>query len=126
MPLEVAQSGYFKLDKAGDLWTCGALHGKVSGAFKLMGTQHGWQEVALFSSLAQAIVDVGATANPQTGHQARDTHRTKINCAGLPDQCSSTKSMNPRSTEVETSLTVSACPTRSSGSAPVSRPSAGG
>jgi NAD(P)H dehydrogenase (quinone) len=37
------------LDQAGGLWMRGALHGKVGGAFTSTATQHGGQEVTLFS-----------------------------------------------------------------------------
>ena len=37
------------LDQAGGLWMKGALVGKVGGAFTSTGTQHGGQEVTLFS-----------------------------------------------------------------------------
>jgi NAD(P)H dehydrogenase (quinone) len=37
------------LDQAGGLWARGALHGKVGGAFTSTATQHGGQEMTLFS-----------------------------------------------------------------------------
>ena len=37
------------LDQAGGLWASGALNGKVGGAFTSTATQHGGQEVTLFS-----------------------------------------------------------------------------
>src|SRR5260370_29429589 len=37
------------LDQAGGLWMRGAFHGKVGGAFTSTATQHGGQEVTLFS-----------------------------------------------------------------------------
>jgi NAD(P)H dehydrogenase (quinone) len=37
------------LDQAGELWVRGALNGKVGGAFTSTATQHGGQEVTLFS-----------------------------------------------------------------------------
>src|ERR1700694_2025500 len=37
------------LNQAGGLWMKGALHGKVGGAFTSTATQHGGQEVTLFS-----------------------------------------------------------------------------
>src|SRR5271154_7516672 len=40
------------LDQAGGLWMRGALHGKVGGAFSSSGTQHGGQEMTLFSIIA--------------------------------------------------------------------------
>ena len=36
-------------DAAGGLWARGALHGKVAGAFTSTATQHGGQEITLFS-----------------------------------------------------------------------------
>jgi NAD(P)H dehydrogenase (quinone) len=46
-----SQMGNF-LDQAGGLWMRGALHGKVGGAFSSTGTQHGGQEMTLFSIIA--------------------------------------------------------------------------
>lgn len=43
------------LDQAGGLWQRGALHGKVGGAFTSTGTQHGGQEVTLFSILTNLL-----------------------------------------------------------------------
>src|SRR5882724_5436335 len=43
------------LDQAGGLWTRGALHGKVGGAFTSTGTQHGGQEVTLFSIITNLL-----------------------------------------------------------------------
>jgi NAD(P)H dehydrogenase (quinone) len=43
-----SQMGAF-LDQAGGLWASGALNGKVGGAFTSSATQHGGQEVTLFS-----------------------------------------------------------------------------
>src|SRR6266481_2748327 len=40
------------LDQAGGLWMKGALNGKVGGAFTATATQHGGQEVTLFSIIA--------------------------------------------------------------------------
>ncbi len=40
------------LDQAGGLWMRGALHGKVGGAFTSTATQHGGQEMTLFSIIA--------------------------------------------------------------------------
>jgi NAD(P)H dehydrogenase (quinone) len=37
------------LDQAGGLWARGALHGKVGGAFTSSASQHGGQEITLFS-----------------------------------------------------------------------------
>ena len=43
------------LDQAGGLWARGALNGKVGGAFTSTATQHGGQEMTLFSILANLM-----------------------------------------------------------------------
>src|ERR1700737_104080 len=43
------------LDQAGSLWMRGALNGKVGGAFSSSGTQHGGQEMTLFSIIANLL-----------------------------------------------------------------------
>src|SRR6266545_1823330 len=43
------------LDQAGGLWTKGALHGKVGGAFTASATQHGGQETTLFSIITNLL-----------------------------------------------------------------------
>jgi NAD(P)H dehydrogenase (quinone) len=43
------------LDQAGGLWTRGALHGKVGGAFSSSATQHGGQEATLFSIITNLL-----------------------------------------------------------------------
>jgi NAD(P)H dehydrogenase (quinone) len=43
------------LDQAGGLWMRGALHGKVGGAFTSTATQHGGQEVTLFSLITNLL-----------------------------------------------------------------------
>ena len=43
------------LDQAGGLWARGALHGKVGGAFTSSATQHGGQEVTLFSIITNLL-----------------------------------------------------------------------
>lgn len=43
------------LDQAGGLWLRGALHGKVGGAFTSTATQHGGQEITLFSIIANLL-----------------------------------------------------------------------
>ena len=43
------------LDQAGGLWMRGALVGKVGGAFTSTGTQHGGQEVTLFSVITNLL-----------------------------------------------------------------------
>jgi NAD(P)H dehydrogenase (quinone) len=42
-------------DQAGGVWTRGALNGKVGGAFSSTGTQHGGQEMTLFSIIANLM-----------------------------------------------------------------------
>jgi len=43
------------LDQAGGLWAKGALHGKVGGAFTSTATQHGGQEMTLFSIITNLL-----------------------------------------------------------------------
>jgi len=43
------------LDQAGGLWAKGALNGKVGGAFTSTATQHGGQEVTLFSVITNLM-----------------------------------------------------------------------
>ncbi|MFG1372191.1 NAD(P)H:quinone oxidoreductase [Xanthobacter oligotrophicus] len=43
------------LDQAGGLWARGALNGKVGGAFTATATQHGGQEVTLFSIITNLM-----------------------------------------------------------------------
>jgi NAD(P)H dehydrogenase (quinone) len=43
------------LDQAGGLWMRGAFNGKVGGAFTSTATQHGGQEVTLFSIIANLL-----------------------------------------------------------------------
>lgn len=49
-----SQMGAF-LDQAGGLWARGALNGKVGGAFTSTATQHGGQEVTLFSIITNLM-----------------------------------------------------------------------
>jgi NAD(P)H dehydrogenase (quinone) len=51
MPAQMASF----LDQAGGLWMKGALHGKVGGAFTSSATQHGGQEVTLFSIITNLM-----------------------------------------------------------------------
>lgn len=43
------------LDQTGGLWAKGALHGKVGGAFTSTATQHGGQELTLFSIITNLM-----------------------------------------------------------------------
>ena len=43
------------LDQAGGLWARGVLHGKVGAAFTSTGTQHGGQEMTLFSLITNML-----------------------------------------------------------------------
>jgi NAD(P)H dehydrogenase (quinone) len=43
------------LDQAGGLWAKGALHGKVGAAFSSSATQHGGQEMTLFSIITNLL-----------------------------------------------------------------------
>lgn len=51
MPTQMASF----LDQAGGLWARGALHGKVGGAFTSTATQHGGQEMTLFSIITNLL-----------------------------------------------------------------------
>ena len=51
MPAQMASF----LDQAGGLWARGALNGKVGGAFTSTATQHGGQEVTLFSVITNLM-----------------------------------------------------------------------
>lgn len=51
MPAQMASF----LDQAGGLWARGALHGKVGGAFTSTATQHGGQEMTLFSVITNLL-----------------------------------------------------------------------
>jgi len=51
MPAQMASF----LDQAGGLWARGALNGKVGGAFTSTATQHGGQELTLFSVIANLM-----------------------------------------------------------------------
>lgn len=51
MPAQMASF----LDQGGGLWMKGALHGKVGGAFTSSATQHGGQEVTLFSIITNLM-----------------------------------------------------------------------
>lgn len=50
----VSQMASF-LDQTGGLWASGALNGKVGGAFTSTATQHGGQEVTLFSIITNLL-----------------------------------------------------------------------
>ena len=62
------------LDQAGGLWARGALNGKVGAAFTSTATQHGGQEVTLFSVITNllhfgmTIVGLDYGYAPQMGH----------------------------------------------------------
>ena len=43
------------LDQAGGLWMRGAFHGKVGGAFTSTATQHGGQEMTLFTVITNLL-----------------------------------------------------------------------
>lgn len=51
MPAQMASF----LDQAGGLWARGALNGKIGGAFTSTATQHGGQEVTLFSMITNLM-----------------------------------------------------------------------
>ena len=61
------------LDQAGSLWMRGALNGKVGGAFSSSGTQHGGQEMTLFSIIAN-LLHFGGDRRPRLWpRRSRDT-----------------------------------------------------
>ncbi len=64
------------LDQAGGLWAKGALNGKVGGAFTSTATQHGGQEMTLFSIIANLLA-------------LRHDHCRAAYSHARPDECSS-------------------------------------
>jgi NAD(P)H dehydrogenase (quinone) len=61
------------LDQAGGLWASGALNGKVGGAFTSTASQHGGQEVTLFSIITN-LMHFGMTiVGLDYGYQAQMT-----------------------------------------------------
>ncbi len=61
------------LDQAGGLWMRGALHGKVGGAFSSSGTQHGGQEMTLFSIIANLFHFGMTIVGLDYGHAGQST-----------------------------------------------------
>jgi NAD(P)H dehydrogenase (quinone) len=61
------------LDQAGGLWMRGALHGKVGGAFTSTATQHGGQEVTLFSIITNMLHFGMTIVGLPYSHQAQMT-----------------------------------------------------
>jgi NAD(P)H dehydrogenase (quinone) len=61
------------LDHAGSLWIRGALHGKVGGAFSSSGTQHGGQEMTLFSIIANLLHFGMTIVGLDYGHKGQST-----------------------------------------------------
>ena len=61
------------LDRAGSLWMKGALHGKVGGAFSCSGTQHGGQEMTLFSIIANLLHFGMIVVGLDYGHAGQST-----------------------------------------------------
>ncbi len=61
------------LDQAGGLWMRGALHGKVGGAFSASGTQHGGQEMTLFSIIANLLHFGMTIVGLDYGHAGQST-----------------------------------------------------
>ena len=61
------------LDQAGGLWARGALHGKVGGAFTSTATQHGGQEVTLFSIITNLLHFGMVIVGLPYSHQAQMT-----------------------------------------------------
>ena len=63
------------LDQAGGLWARGALHGKVGGAFTSTGTQHGGQEMTLFSIITNLLHFGMVIVGLDYGYAGQTTHR---------------------------------------------------
>jgi NAD(P)H dehydrogenase (quinone) len=61
------------LDQAGSLWMRGALHGKIGGAFASTGTQHGGQEMTLFSIIANLLHFGMTIVGLDYGHAGQST-----------------------------------------------------
>ena len=61
------------LDQGGGLWMRGALHGKVGGAFTSTATQHGGQEVTLFSIITNLLHFGMIVVGLPYSHQAQMT-----------------------------------------------------
>jgi NAD(P)H dehydrogenase (quinone) len=61
------------LDQAGSLWMRGALHGKIGGAFVSTGTQHGGQEMTLFSIIANLLHFGMTIVGLDYGHAGQST-----------------------------------------------------
>ena len=59
------------LDQAGGLWARGALHGKVGAAFSSTATQHGGQEVTLFSIITNLLHFGMTVVGLDYGHQGQ-------------------------------------------------------
>jgi len=61
------------LDQAGGLWMKGALNGKVGGAFASSGTQHGGQEMTLFSIITNLLHFGMTIVGLDYGHAGQST-----------------------------------------------------
>ncbi len=61
------------LDQAGGLWARGALNGKVGGAFTSTATQHGGQEMTLFSLITNLLHFGMVVVGMNYGYQAQMT-----------------------------------------------------
>lgn len=61
------------LDTAGGLWAKGALHGKVGGAFTSSATQHGGNEMTLFSIITNLLHFGMVIVGLDYGHAAQMT-----------------------------------------------------
>jgi NAD(P)H dehydrogenase (quinone) len=61
------------LDQAGGLWVRGALHGKVGAAFTSSATQHGGQEMTLFSIITNLLHFGMVIVGLDYGHQGQMT-----------------------------------------------------
>jgi NAD(P)H dehydrogenase (quinone) len=61
------------LERAGGLWMKGALQGKVGGAFSCSGTQHGGQEMTLFSIITNLLHFGMTIVGLDYGHAGQST-----------------------------------------------------
>jgi len=61
------------LERAGGLWMKGALQGKVGGAFSCSGTQHGGQEMTLFSIIVNLLHFGMTIVGLDYGHAGQST-----------------------------------------------------
>ena len=66
------------LDQAGGLWARGALNGKIGGAFTSTATQHGGQEMTLFSIITNLLHFGMTIVGLDYGHQGQMGHEEVV------------------------------------------------